>query len=282
MGKILYKLEIISNETEAEIVRYILSIYAQFGWQEEENNNEVVFFVHCERLDILKHIEQELLKSLSEIKCKFSDLEEKDWVLAWKEFFTPVKAGNNFIVLPPWLAKDNQDRIPIIIEPKSAFGTGHHATTALCLDVISDLFDKGKINKNGNFLDLGTGSGILAIALSKLGLSGYGLDIDPLAIDNALENKEINNVSSIKFNVGSVEIVKENKFDLIVANILSGPLIDMSKDIAKILNNKSILILSGLLTTQADMVENAYIECGLNKAQRYIDGEWCALEFTCP
>ena len=214
-----------------------------------------------------------------ETHCTLEALEAQDWLSAWRQFFTPVCCGSRFVVLPPWLAEspDFPGRTPVLIEPKSAFGTGHHATTALCLGVVSDLLDQGRIASGQTFLDLGTGSGVLGIACCKSGLSGLGLDIDPLAVDNALENRELNQVSGFDAALGGIEAAVGRSFDLVLANILARPLMELAPAVAAARKPDGCLVLSGLLEIQADGVEAAYKAQGLPAARRVIEGEWCAL-----
>lgn len=176
----------------------------------------------------------------------------------------------------------------IVIEPKSAFGTGHHASTVLCLKAISTLYGEEKIKKDQTFLDLGTGTGILGIACVKYGLSGYGLDIESLAVLNANENKELNTINATQFPVelGSIDKAKGKKYDIVIANILAAPLREMAEEIVHCVKNNGCLILSGFLGTQVDTLENVYQEFAekkLGKARRLTqetdmkDGEWVAL-----
>lgn len=213
-------------------------------------------------------------------------MEQQDWSAAWKEFFTPIDIGGRFEIVPPWLAdSDHHGLEPIIIEPKMAFGTGHHATTALCLEGITKLVESGRLAKGAKFLDLGTGSGILAIGLAKLGCSGVAVDIDPQAIFCAAENLALNGLPAsgtpgapIQLAVGGLESLHpELTFDCIVANILAQPLIDMAPYLLKHLKPGGALILSGILTTQADGVARAYVMQGLPEPARKDDGEWTGL-----
>ena len=135
--------------------------------------------MHCPRKDVLGELVKCLEELLPQTRLIHDEVEECDWVAAWKEFFTPVAAGD-FLILPPWRAEERGGNpLALLIEPKSAFGTGHHPTTTLCLEAISRLRREGKIPAAGTFLDLGTGTGILGIACTKLGMSGLGVDIDP-------------------------------------------------------------------------------------------------------
>ena len=181
--KTIHRLEIVVAESDYDCATGLLALEVPFGWEEQSlPTGETRFRVHCEQKDFLERLQQLLKQTVPAAESALSELEETDWLAAWRQFFTPVCCGNHFVVLPPWLA-DTQDfpgRTPILIEPKSAFGTGHHATTALCLRVVSDLLEAGRLQQGQHFLDLGTGSGVLGIGCCKFGLTGEGLDIDPL------------------------------------------------------------------------------------------------------
>ena len=213
-------------------------------------------------------------------------VEEENWVEAWKEFFTPVQGGEHFYVLAPWMEEErkNTPLIPIIIEPKTAFGTGHHGSTSLCLDVISDLYGQGIITNETSFLDLGTGSGILGIACAKLGLRGTGLDMDPIAIENAIENRALNNINPDQFTLAcGTQDQANGTYDLVIANILAGPLQEMAPRLIEILGlapTRGHLILSGILETQASAVAETYVALGMPQPQIRIKGEWASLYFA--
>ena len=280
--KTIHRLEIVVAESDYDCATGLLALEVPFGWEEQSlPTGETRFRVHCEQKDFLERLQQLLKQTVPAAESALSELEETDWLAAWRQFFTPVCCGNHFVVLPPWLA-DTQDfpgRTPILIEPKSAFGTGHHATTALCLRVVSDLLEAGRLQEGQHFLDLGTGSGVLGIGCCKFGLTGEGLDIDPLAVDNAVENRALNAIAPENFTVdeGSIDAVAGKQFDLVLANILARPLTEMAADIVRACRPGGCLVLSGLLEIQADGVTAAYKAQGLPEPRRIIDGEWAAL-----
>ena len=153
-------------------------------------------------------------------------------------------------MLPPWLFESTplEGRKPIIIEPKSAFGTGHHNTTVLCLEAITELLASGRLKAGQRFFDVGTGSGILGIACCLNGLAGLGSDIDPVAVDNALENVVINKVADdFRIVPGSAEAGEGEQFDLVVANILAGPLRELAPALIARMKPGACLVLSGCL-----------------------------------
>ena len=268
----MYHMEATVAEPDFNLTQALIGQCMTQGWEELSlPTGEYLFRLHCPDQQILDDLEQELMAFLPEVKIQrteFSAADWPNWNEAWKEFFTPVDAGE-FLIIPPWLTDSAQfgtsapSKTIIVIEPKSAFGTGHHASTVLCLEAISQLHAQGKITPGQRFLDLGTGTGILGIASAKLGLCGLGLDIDPLAISNALENRQINQVEQmLEVMPGSVETVAGEKFDLILANILANPLKEMAPAILNLLSPGGSLILSGLLDIQSQEVEAAYSVLG--------------------
>ncbi|MDR2818950.1 MAG: 50S ribosomal protein L11 methyltransferase [Desulfovibrio sp.] len=278
--KYCYRMEIVGTESDFDKISGMLALRAPFGWEEENlPDGQTRFVIHCENQDFMRSLAEEFAGTAPTASCVVREIENQDWLAAWREFFTPVCCGSRFVVLPPWLEEraDFQGRTQIVIEPKSAFGTGHHATTALCLRVLSDLLDQRRVHSGQTFLDLGTGSGILGIACGKSGLAGLCLDIDPLAIENALENSALNGTELCEISVGGIEAAAGRKFDLVLSNILAGPLIDLAPDILAVCAENACLALSGILAAQADAVERAYTGLGLPSARRLYEGEWCAL-----
>lgn len=254
--------------------------HTSWGWEEEEGSDGVRCSVYFSELAQARAFIRELQNVWPALEVEESGMENTDWASAWKEFFTPIRVGDFFEIRPSWLEGESELE-PLIIEPKMAFGTGHHATTFLCLRAICDLRKTGKLRAGQRFCDLGTGSGILSIACARLGLTGIGVDIDPVAIDNARENCGLNNVAgAVELRLGSVaEVAEGERFDLLVANILSGPLILMAEDIMSHLRPGGLLVLSGLLVEQAAQVQQAYAALG---TPRKLDmDEWCALLWDC-
>ena len=266
---------------DADTLMALLTLHVSHGWEERSlPTGEFVCTVYCTVSASAQALQDSVARALPSASVRVTTEEEKDWAEAWKEFFTPVEGGEHFLVLAPWMTTEREktQRVPIIIEPKTAFGTGHHETTALCLAAISSLYAQGIIRPGMRFLDLGTGTGVLGLACAKLGLTGEGLDIDLPAVENALENRTANAIQPADFAVrrGGMEEAS-GPYDFIVANILAAPLKEMAPAIAAL--QHPTLVLSGLLDMQADAVEAAYIEQGYAKARRMARGEWAALVF---
>jgi ribosomal protein L11 methyltransferase len=284
-----------SPPEDADLLRACLALRVPHGWEEEvPPEGGLRCIVHSALPEPRAGVVQAVRGFLPGISVEESCVEEKNWAEAWKEFFTPVTGGTHFLVLAPWMrdelaalareaAKGGKARLPLIIEPKSAFGTGHHESTALCLEALSLLRSEGKIREGTRFLDLGAGTGILGLACARLGLCGDGLDTDPCAVDNALENRAANGISEQSFRVrpGGVEEAR-GAYDLVLANILAEPLRELAPALAALSGEKGkrpLLVLSGILDHQADAVERAYRAVGYGRPRRLPRGEWAALIF---
>jgi len=206
------------------------------------------------------------LPSSSVRDMNLRELANCDWLEEWKKSWQPVEVGR-FVIAPPWTTiSDAPGRIVIRIEPGMAFGTGTHETTRLCLDAIEQHFN------GGSFLDVGTGTGILAIAAAKMFPDARidACDTDADAIEIARENAKINNVH-IEFRVGSVEGTTPSA-DLVCANLTADVILQIIPALIGVTCGK--LILSGILETQIESIVTA-----LNQSEVEIkqDGEWAAI-----
>lgn len=198
---------------------------------------------------------------------------EQDWNETWKKDFHAIDIGKQFTILPPW-EEEKPGRINLVIDPAMAFGTGHHETTRSCLLLMERYADKtGK----DNFLDLGTGTGLLAIAAAKLGYKHVlGIDIDPLSVDAAKLNIGINHVPEIEIRNGSIADCKD-MYDAIAANLISGVLVQLAPFFPSRMKPGGIAYLSGILAEQADEVIEAMQAAGLELIEKYPDGKWVSL-----
>ncbi len=208
-------------------------------------------------------------------------LPDSDWAGEWKKHFKPLRVGNHFVVCPTWEAYDPQplDRV-LRIDPGMAFGTGHHETTRLCLEWLEKFSDMGALNELRTVLDVGTGSGILAVAAALMGYPVvFGLDNDPEAIEVARESVRINGVGGrVSLVSGTIADISE-AFDIVMANIQSGPLIKMATELVRCTRTHGRLALSGILLDQLDHVKCTYAECGMTFMESEVAGEWGLLVF---
>ena len=243
----LYRLNIVVTEEDFPLAEALVGQKTASGWEEESlPSGDTLLRVTSESEQECEDVASSLAAVLPAATLTRETIPDRDWLAGWRSYFTPVEAGE-FLILPPWM-KDApaQGRIPVIIEPNSAFGTGHHPTTTMCLEAMSLLNGAGAISAGQTFLDMGTGTGILGIGCVKLGLSGFGADIDPLSISNARENCDMNGVSAESFEIqeGSVELVQGQQYDVVIANILAGPLREMAPQLKPLVKEGSSLSLS--------------------------------------
>lgn len=181
----------------------------------------------------------------------YSPVRETDWAESWKRYFNPTKIGSKLVVKPTWrqyFCKSNE--IILELDPGMAFGTGGHPTTAMCIEMI-ELF----LNKGDRLLDVGSGSGILMIAASKLG-AGYvmGIDNDEPALHIAKKNLLQNQITPFDLTKSNLVGAVKGKFDMVVANILSKVVIQLLDDIKNVLYKKGIFICSGILDESGESV----------------------------
>lgn len=211
-----------------------------------------------------------------------SELPETDWVAHVRRELAPVPAGRFFLYGSHDADKVPAGVIPLAIDAAMAFGTGHHGTTKGCLLALDRLADQGV--RPGNVADIGCGTAVLAMAAVKLwpGLPAIASDIDEVAIETSLANLTFNDLA------GQIDCItcagfedpalaKAAPFDLIFANILKGPLIDLAPDMAKHAAPGCFVILSGILNTQADEVAAAYQAQGFEQIVRDVLGDWTTL-----
>ena len=216
------------------------------------------------------------------IGLALSEIADEDWSQTWKAHFKPLRVGRRFLVSPTWeKAPPDPERLVIRIDPGRAFGTGHHESTRLCLEWLESYPQDPGYNPAGlSLLDVGTGSGILAIGAALLGFRKVvGIDNDPEAIEVARENIIVNGLSGkIQLLCATIEEVS-GRFDVIVANIHSMPLIGMSETMASKLSEGGRLGLSGILAEQAGEVRAEYERRSLRLTGTTSEGEWVMLAF---
>jgi ribosomal protein L11 methyltransferase len=231
----------------------------------------------------------EVLEALARLGCgeaKVEQLGEDDWVAMSQSGLQPIRAGRFFVHTPTHRGAAPDDSVAFEIDASLAFGTGQHATTSGCLEALDGLEQDGR--QFANIADIGTGTGLLAFATLALWPQArcIATDVDAVAIEVARDNAAINGVKlghgagelllAVADGMGSPLLAARTPFDLIIANILAGPLIELAPGFAAALAPGGTVILAGLLDTQADAVISAYADCGVSLAHRGA-GEWPVL-----
>ncbi|UCF87507.1 MAG: 50S ribosomal protein L11 methyltransferase [Nitrospiraceae bacterium] len=200
----------------------------------------------------------------------------KDWGESWKEGIDAIDVGENITIAPSWINYETE-RITITIDPGMVFGTGHHETTRRCIMMLERFSHK---KNRMSLLDVGTGTGILAITASKLGFHHViAVDTDPVAVETARRNIEINGISAVKVRKGGIVGV-EGTFDVIVANLYVEPLLEAAREIVKRLNPEGIAIFSGMLVGQDGEVIEAMKQASRNLVEKVCDRKWISLVFS--
>lgn len=190
------------------------------------------------------------------IEFKAEILEDKDWEREWMTHYHPMQFGSHFWVCPSWIEVPDANAVNLMLDPGLAFGTGTHPTTALCLEWLAS-----EPLQNRSVIDYGCGSGILGIAAILLGASAVsGVDIDPQALTATQDNLVRNGLDKERLPVFFPESFESEPVDLVIANILAGPLKELAPTLAELVKSGGQLILSGLLIEQADELIGTYSE----------------------
>jgi ribosomal protein L11 methyltransferase len=270
-----YALDVELEPTAQEAVQYALMEAGALGTEATDHVVTGYFSTTPNR----ERVRDELFEALHIYELPTSSVRDmnvravaqRDWLEEWKQSWQPVAIGR-FIIAPPWSDVDERaDRLVIRIEPGMAFGTGTHETTRLCLNAIQQHYS------GGSFLDVGTGTGILAIAAAKLFPHAHieACDTDEDAIVIARENAELNGVlDQINFRAGSVDDSTASA-DLVCANLTADVITQLMSTLVGLSCGK--LILSGILETQIEMVQAGLHACGIDDFEIMQDGEWVAL-----
>jgi len=212
-------------------------------------------------------------------KPVLSHVRSEDWSSSWKVNFKPLRIGRRLLIVPSWEeAQPNPDDIILHLDPGMAFGTGGHETTRLCLEMLEQIIDQLPTGRPPAVLDLGTGSGILAMAAAQLGAGPIlAVDIDPQAVEVARENLAINNLTErVECRSTPLEALA-GTYDIILANILAEELVRLAPQLAVRLTEGGMLILSGILAEKEPLVRNGFSAWPLEYCETRRQGEWVAL-----
>ncbi len=203
-------------------------------------------------------------------------MQRTDWADAWKKYCFPQPLGRTFYLQPTWSDQPiPPGRTPILMDPGMAFGTGLHASTQMCVQLLEEELEKTSA-RSIRFLDLGTGSGILAIVAYKLGIRRiWAADVDADALTVAKENFERNGCEGIELVHGSLDVCP-GPFDLLVANILLATHVDLMASYRTAVKRRGTLILSGLLGVQKEAIKESLDRAEFQPSRLYESGEWMA------
>ncbi len=241
---------------------------------------ETPVIIYSEDKEYLESVQKSLEHVFAAIAFPFNEntffikpIADQDWKESWKASFKPILIGEKIAILPPWENIENFNQVhKIVINPGMAFGTGQHETTRLCLEVML------KYEIPERVLDVGTGSGILAITATKLGAK-YVIanDLDPDCMKIATENAEINQTPGITFTNTAIENITDKNFGMIIANIQSRPLKSIMESICDHIDEKGIIILSGILVSEMNDFKEFLVKKNVFFISNYIMGDWCSI-----
>lgn len=251
--------------------------YLNFYLDEDENVEEMLQKVEAELEELRNFVD------IGEGTVTTSQTEDKDWINNWKQYFKQFYV-DDILIIPSWeeVKDEDKDRMIIHIDPGTAFGTGMHETTQLCIRQL-----KKYVTPETELLDVGTGSGILSIVALKLGAKhAVGTDLDPCAVPAVEENKEVNDIPSERFDMMIGNIIDDKtvqdkvgyeKYDIVAANILADVLVPLTPVILNQMKKGGIYITSGIIDNKEETVVKAVKDAGLEVLEVTYQGEWVSV-----
>ncbi|MDA3057114.1 50S ribosomal protein L11 methyltransferase [Campylobacter sp. VBCF_05 NA6] len=231
----------------------------------DEDSLEMVKFALIEFKEAL----QKSTGAQISLEIEISQKKNQDWINEYKKGVEPIEVGK-FYVRPSW-CESRAGLIDILIDPALAFGSGHHESTNMCLQILSEITKEGT-----KALDVGCGSGILSIAMKKLGANVSACDTDEQATDASVQNAQKNGVSLDKIWTGSIAGAGE-KYDLVVANIIADVILILASDLKNALNSGAHLVLSGILENYKDRIKSVFSDLRFVKMEQ--KNEWCSFVY---
>ena len=210
-------------------------------------------------------------------RIEISGVNEEDWANSWKAYYKPIKIGERIVIVPAWEKYDAKEgEIIVRMDPGMAFGTGTHETTRLVIGLLEKY-----VKPELSVLDVGCGSGILAICASKLGAkSCKAYDIDPVAVKVARENIKDSGLDNVSCDVSDLlrQVDRDSApYDVICANIVADIIIRMTPDVGSLMNERSVILASGIIVERSEDVINCFEENGFKIVDRAEENGWCAL-----
>lgn len=251
--------------------------YLSFYLEEEADTEKILADVKAELENLASFMD------IGEGTIEGSQTEDKDWINNWKEYFHQFYV-DDILIIPSWekVKEEDKDKMILHIDPGTAFGTGMHETTQLCIRQL-----KKYVKKDTRLLDVGTGSGILGILALMLGAAHVvGTDLDPCAVSAVEENKESNGIPREAFDLMIGNIIDEKevqdaagyeKYDIVTANILADVLVPLTPVIVRQMKKGGVYITSGILVVKEEEVKKAVAEAGLQVVEVTRQGEWVSI-----
>ena len=266
-------------ETSALEIAHIDLIDEELLGKDRANSVIHIYISECDNAaEALEFLKERLNAEKIPFEVGNTQVEDTDWNENWKKYFHPIEIGEKLAVVPSWEKYDNKDNRTILsIDPGAAFGTGTHATTSLCLELLQRFVDE-----NTDMLDIGCGSGILALSSVLLGgKTAYGVDIDAQSVKTAKENAEINGISNkATFALGDLTEVVHGKYRVICANIVADVIIRLLPNVGEFMTEDGVLIVSGIIDIRKDDVLKAVYDNGFKIADQKYKENWCAFVLT--
>lgn len=263
----LYDKKILENMPEDVLVK---------GWFEQDSNVEDTLRRLREALNVIAGMDMGL--DFGTLAIDQEHVKDEDWAEEWKKYYKPFRIGTHLVVKPTWEEYTARpDDIVIELDPGMAFGTGTHETTNMCMQLLEKHLKDGM-----RVMDVGTGSGILAIAAAKLGANNIlAIDIDPDAVKVAIENVALNGAEEqVRVVVGDLCKSEAMPCELAVANIVADAICMLAGPMTRHLEKDGLLICSGIIREKEQQVMDAAIEAGYKLHDRIEKGEWVALCFV--
>lgn len=274
--KDLYKYDYLSEEVTGDLERWpVISIYLpddEEGMYRMNDVQECLWTTIRYLNDMGDHEAQDSFRVSQQLA------DDQDWLYKWQEYFKPTKVSERIVVKPTWESYEAKtDELVIEIDPGMAFGTGTHETTSMCLRALEKY-----LKPEQAVLDVGCGSGILAIGAALLGAKeALGIEIDTDAVEIAKSNVELNHLSDkITVQYGDLTKGVEYKADIVVANLMADLVVMLTPDVVRHLNAGGIYISSGILLEKEELVSEAVKAAGFSIVEVLKDGEWCCIVAT--
>jgi ribosomal protein L11 methyltransferase len=267
----------ITAENTQEINDILVAELNEIGYESYDQTEDGLQAYILEKFFDLEKVKQLQVNGIPNVNIEYTSevIKTQNWNQVWESNFEPILVDEQCLIRAPFHKDTPKTKYEIIIEPKMSFGTGHHETTFLMLKTILEQNFEEK-----NVLDMGCGTGVLGILASFKGAKEVtAIDIDEWAYNNTVENIKKNNCSNIKVFIGDANLLNEQQFDIIIANINRNILMDDIKHYAKVLKKNGTLLLSGLYTKDLTMIREETFNFGINHMSHHEKNDWVAATF---